>query len=159
MVQKSNSIVLFFMAAISFFTGCAHSKMKHKDTPFQGYDCKQPDSSFDDFLEQFSENKRFQESRYILPLVYRSGSYSLANDYGVSVELLSMEKIKSWKYSIFRSKPERIKEHIEQQIELKTEKYIELLQYLPNADADMVLYKFNEINGCWFLQELHDISL
>jgi len=158
-MQKSNLRIFILIVVICLFTGCANQKVRSKNTPFQGYACKQPDKSFDDFLEQFSANKSFQESRYILPLVYRSGSYSLANDYGVTVELLNMEKIKSLNYSIFRSESERVKEGIGQQIELKTERYVELLHYLPNADADMVLYKFKEINGCWFLQEFHDISL
>jgi len=158
-MQKLNLRIFALIFALCLFNSCTNTKVKSKNTPFQGYACQQPDKSFDDFLEQFSNNKNFQQSRYILPLVYRSGSYSLANDYGVTVELLNMEKIKSLNYSIFRSKSERIKENIEQQIELKTERYIELLHYLPNADADMVLYKFSEINGCWFLQEFHDISL
>jgi len=121
--------------------------------------CEKADKSFSIFLTRFGENKQFQKSRYVLPLVVRYGVYNNPAASEISVSLLGMPEIENLGYTVFRSASERKTEYIKQQILLKTNRYVEVYHELPDADSDRELFKFRNISGCWYLEEVHNKSL
>lgn len=42
---------------------------------------------------------------------------------------------------------------------IATQHYVEVFHSKPEADSYLVLYKFRNLDGCWYLEELHDKSL
>jgi hypothetical protein len=118
--------------------------------------CAKADPSFTRFLENFSENKIFQRKRILVPLVVRQGDYFVN---GAEVKLMSQPEIAKLPYALFRSAKERKAANVSQSIVLKTARYAEVFHDKDEADSDRVLYKFRNIEGCWFLEEFHDKSL
>ena len=118
--------------------------------------CAKADSSFTRFLKTFSEDKNFQMVRTLVPLVVRQGDYFVN---GAEVKLMSQPEIAKLPYSLFRSAKERKADYVSQSIALETSRYAEVLHDKDEADSDRVLYKFSNIEGCWFLEEFHDKSL
>ena len=118
--------------------------------------CPSHDQSFETFLQQFEEDIEFQRSRIVLPLVYRSGEYTMTN---VMVELWNLEKIKKLDYPLILSRQGRKTEKVTEDIVLSTKRYVEVFHDgPPDSDLYRVLYKFRNIDGCWFLEEVHDKS-
>lgn len=118
--------------------------------------CNESDASFVKFLREFGENKRFQKQRIVLPLVARFGDYQMADP---EVKLLWLPELEKLEYPLFRSSKEMKKDGITQSVLLATKRYAEVIQDQAEADSDRVLFKFRNIGGCWFLEELHDKSL
>jgi len=55
---------------------------------------------------------------------------------------------------------QRKKGKLVQTILLNTERYSEVYQeYGGEGDSPRILYKFRNISGCWYLEEIHDKSL
>lgn len=118
--------------------------------------CKTPDKSFKSFLARFTEDSAFQQSRIIIPLVYRFGDYTMTN---ATVELWDINKIKALSYPLILSPTERKAKGIAQYDLLTTSRYAEVFQDRPEADDYRLLYKFRNVDHCWFLEEVHDKSL
>jgi hypothetical protein len=120
-------------------------------------ECPVPDKNgFDDFLKKFEEDINFQRTRLILPLVVREGDYSMAV---VEVSLWDLGKIKSLQEPLILSKSQRKKELVTEDILLNTKRYVEVFHDgPPESDLYRMLYKFRFVNGCWYLEELHDKS-
>ena len=118
--------------------------------------CSTPDHSFKEFLQRFEESIEFQRSRIVLPMVTRFGDYTMTN---VVIELWSSEKLKKLDYPLILSLHGRKKEHVMESIVLSTKRYAEVFHDgPPESDLYRVLYKFRNIDGCWFLEEMHDKS-
>jgi hypothetical protein len=118
--------------------------------------CPKPDRSFKAFLQRFEEDIEFQRSRLVLPLVYRSGEYTMTN---VLVELWDIEKIKKLDYPLILSKRGKKTENVTEAILLSTKRYTEIFHDGPSgSDLYRMLYKFRSIDSCWFLEEVHDKS-
>ena len=118
--------------------------------------CPAPDHSFKAFLQRFEEDAGFQRSRLALPLVARLGEYTMAD---VTVELWNTDKIRSLDYPLILARKGRKVEHVTEAIVLSTKRYAEVFQDgPPESDLYRMLYKFRNINGCWFLEEVHDKS-
>jgi len=118
--------------------------------------CSTPDHSFKKFLQRFEENIEFQRSRIVLPMVARFGDYTMTN---VIIELWNTEKIKNLNYPLILSSQGRKKEHVIESIMISTKRYTEVFHDgPPESDLYRVLYKFRNIDGCWFLEEMHDKS-
>lgn len=118
--------------------------------------CTIPDQSFKTFLQRFEEDIEFQRSRLVLPLVSRSGEYTMAN---VLIELWDIEKIKALDYPLILSRQGRKTENVTESILLPTKRYTEVFHDgPPESDLYRRLYKFRSIDNCWFLEEVHDKS-
>lgn len=53
-----------------------------------------------------------------------------------------------------------MKHHNAESILLSTKRYAEVFHDgPPESDSYRVLYKFRSIDGCWFLEEMHDKSM
>ena len=118
--------------------------------------CPTPDRSFKTFLQRFEEDIEFQRSRLVLPLVSRSGEYTMTD---VLVELWDIEKIKKMDYPLILSRQGRKTEKVTEDIVLFTKRYAETFHDGPSeSDMYRMLYKFRQIDGCWFLEEVHDKS-
>ncbi len=125
-------------------------------TAFSVVQCSTPDRSFKGFLQRFEESIKFQRSRIVLPMVARFGDYTMTN---VVIELWSLEKLKNLDYPLILSLQGRKKEHVMESIVLSTKRYAEVFHDgPPESDLYRVLYKFRNIGGCWFLEEMHDKS-
>lgn len=118
--------------------------------------CKEPDKSFKNFLSNFTEDAAFQQGRIIFPLVYRFGDYTMTD---LIIELWDKDKIKTLAYPLILSRGQRKKEGIQQSYLLTTSRYAEVFQDRAEADDYRILYKFRNIEGCWFLEEVHDKAL
>ena len=118
--------------------------------------CIRPDPSFSKFLDAFSENQGFQRSRVLVPLLLRSGEYTL---HGATIQILDAVEIENLAVPLFRSKRERKNISVYQSVLFVTERYAEVFHGRSRADFDQVLYKFRKIDRCWFLEEMHDLSL
>lgn len=118
--------------------------------------CTQPDTSFHRFLRSFGEDKKFQRTRLLIPLVARYGEYSVN---GAQIEVLDQPEINNLPYPLFRSAKERASDGIYQDIVLLSKRYAEVFHGQREADSDRVLYKFRNIDHCWFLEEFHDKAL
>lgn len=117
--------------------------------------CAKPDKTFVVFYEHFVSNVSFQKSRIIYPLVYRFGDYAMTNPI---VELWDQEKVESLPDPLIRNKKQRKAEKVEQTFLLITNRYSEVFHDVPNADYERVLYKFRNVDRCWYLEEVHDRS-
>lgn len=112
---------------------------------------------FPAFLKKFEEDIGFQRSRIVLPLVVREGDYTVQ---GVSVDLWDIEKIRSLDWPLILPRTAWRKEGVSESVLLHTQRYSEVLQDGPSeTDSYRLLYKFRNVDGCWFLEELHDRSL
>lgn len=119
--------------------------------------CAVPDKSIDGFLQKFENDIAFQRSRLILPLVARFGDYTMSN---VVIELWTIDKIKTLDYPLVLSNEGKRKEAVKEATLLNTPRYVEVYHDgPPESDSYRVLYKFRSIEGCWFLEEMHDKSL
>jgi hypothetical protein len=118
--------------------------------------CPTPDRSFKAFLQRFEEDIEFQRSRLVLPLVSRSGEYTMTN---TLVELWDIEKIKKLSYPLILTRQGRKTEKVAEDVVLFTKRYVEVFHDgPPESDMYRMLYKFRNIEGCWFLEEVHDKS-
>lgn len=118
--------------------------------------CPVPDRSFKAFLQRFEEDVEFQRSRLVLPLVSRSGEYTMTD---ALVELWDIEKIKKLDYPLILSRQSRKAEKVAEDFVLLTKRYAEVFHDgPPESDMYRMLYKFRHIDGCWFLEEVHDKS-
>lgn len=118
--------------------------------------CPAPDRSFKAFLQQFEEDIEFQRSRLVLPLVSRSGEYTMTN---VLVEPRDIEKIKELDYPLMLSRQGRKIENVTESILLSTKRYAEVFHDgPPEYDLYRMLYKFRSINNSWFLEAVYDKS-
>lgn len=117
--------------------------------------CPAKDKGFKNFLKKFVADVPFQQSRVIFPLVYRYGDYSMTNPV---VELWDANKIRSLPYPLIRNSLQMKAERMEQSYLLLTDRYSEVFQDIPDSDSERVLYKFRNVDGCWFLEEVHDKS-
>jgi hypothetical protein len=112
---------------------------------------------FPAFLKKFEEDIGFQRSRIALPLVVREGDYIVQ---GVSIALWDIEHIKALDWPLILPRKDRNKEGVSEEVLLHTQRYSEVLQEgPPETDSYRLLYKFRNVGGCWFLEELHDRSL
>lgn len=118
--------------------------------------CTKPDASFRGFLNQFTSDITFQTGRIILPLVYRNGMYSLMDP---EIQLWDLQRIRKLKDPIILSRKQREERHIEESMLIVTQSYAEVFHSKPEADSYLLLYKFRNLDGCWYLEELHDKSL
>jgi hypothetical protein len=118
--------------------------------------CKAPDDSFKGFFLRFTEDAAFQQSRIIFPLVHRFGDYTMTNPI---IELWDINRVKTLTYPLILSQTQRKAKGIEQSDLLTTSRYAEVLQDRPEADDYRLLYKFRNVDRCWFLEEIHDRSL
>jgi len=118
--------------------------------------CAKSDPSFAKFLRQFGDDKQFQRLRTVQPLVARYGDYQMSNP---DIRLLGTAELDALGYPLFRSAGELKKDGMRQSVLLYTKRYAEVVQDQTEADSDRVLFKFRSIEGCWFLEELHDKSL
>lgn len=126
-------------------------------TAFAVEKCATPDKSFDNFLQKFESDVAFQRSRLILPLVARFGDYMMSN---VVIELWTIDKIKALDYPLVLTDEGKRKEVVKETTLLNTPRYVEVYhEGPPESDSYRVLYKFRNIEGCWFLEEMHDKSL
>lgn len=118
--------------------------------------CPTPDRSFKAFLQRFEGDIEFQRARLVLPLVSRAGEYTMTD---VMIELWDMEKIKSLDYPLILPQKKRQAEKVMETILLSTKRYAEIFQDgPPESDVYRMLYKFRNVDGCWFLEEVHDKS-
>ena len=125
-------------------------------TAFSVAKCSKPDRSFKEFLQHFEESIEFQRNRIVLPLVARFGDYTMTN---VVIELWDAEKLKKLDYPLILSSQGRVKNHVVESILLSTKRYAEVFHDgPPESDLYRVLYKFRNIDGCWFLEGIHDKS-
>ena len=109
------------------------------------------------FLKRFEEDISFQRSRIVLPLVVREGDYTVQ---GVSIALWDIEKIKALDWPLILPRKDMSRQGVSEAVLLHTPRYSEVLQDGPSeTDSYRLLYKFRNIGGCWFLEELHDRSL
>ena len=94
----------------------------------------------------------------IFPLVSRFGDYRLSNQ---TVELWSLSDIHKQKNPLIYSRSDLKKQFLVQSISLfQPHRYAEVIQEnAGEADSTRLLYKFREVGGCWFLEEVHDRSL
>ena len=118
--------------------------------------CPKPDATFDRFLAQFISDTTFQRSRIILPLVYRYGSYSLKDP---EIQLWDIQKVKKLESPLILSGPQRMERDIVQKMPIKTKDYVEVFHGKSEADSYRILFKFRNLEGCWYLEELHETSL
>jgi len=122
-----------------------------------GIKCIKQDASFAEFLDRFTENILFQRSRIVLPLVAKFGDYRLVEPI---IKIWTLKDISSLPYPLIYSKMQRKKGKLVQTILLNTERYFEVYQeYGGEGDSPRILYKFRNISGCWYLEEIHDKSL
>ncbi len=120
-------------------------------------ECSTPDRSFKAFLQRFEQDIKFQHSRLVLPLVFRSGDYTMTD---VVIELVDLGKVEKLDYSLILSLQGRTAENVSESILLSTKRYVEVFHDgPPESDLYRMLYKFRNIEGCWFLEEVHDKSL
>jgi hypothetical protein len=119
-------------------------------------ECKVPDASFKTFLSRFEQELAFQYSRIIFPLVFRTGDYSMTE---VEIKLLDLPKVKSEKDPWILSETARKAKGILETWPVLTPRYVEVFHKRPEADSYRVLYKFRRVEGCWYLEEIHDQGL
>lgn len=118
--------------------------------------CSKKDSSFKEFLIKFEEGKEFQQNRIIFPLVVRFGDYTMTN---IIIELWNLKKINNIGYPLIMSPQAQHKKRIAESVVLSTNRYAEIFHDgPPESDIYRVLYKFRNIDDCWFLEEMHDKS-
>lgn len=118
--------------------------------------CPTSDRSFKAFLQRFEEDIEFQRSRLVLPLVSRSGEYTMTD---VLVELWGIEKIRKLDYPLILSRQGKKTENVTESILLSTKRYAEVFHDgPPESDVYRMLYKFRNVDNCWFLEEVHDKS-
>jgi hypothetical protein len=117
--------------------------------------CQIPDKSFKAFFGRFVDDLQFQRSRIIFPLMYRYGDYTITNP---TIELWDLKKVESLADPLIRNMKQRKSENIAQSFLLVTNRYSEVFHDVPNGDYERVLYKFRNINSCWYLEEVHDKS-
>ena len=118
--------------------------------------CKAPDKSFKDFFVRFTEEIPFQQSRVIFPLVYRFGDYAMTTPL---IELWDSNKLKAFPHPLILSRSQRKVEGVNQSFLLVTPRYSEVFQDRQEADDYRILYKFRSVDGCWFLEDIHDKAL
>ena len=120
--------------------------------------CDKADAAFDSFLAKFTEDLAFQRSRLVYPLVVRYGNYGTSS---ITVQLLDKTDVTKLKDPLIYSEKERKNLDLVQEISLLQEnRYAESFQVnAGEADSIRLLYKFRNISGCWYLEELHDKSL
>ncbi|HEY1709051.1 MAG TPA: hypothetical protein VGG10_12355 [Rhizomicrobium sp.] len=120
--------------------------------------CAKPDASFKVFLSRFTDDKDFQRARLVLPLVARAGNYQT---WDASVELWSLKKIGQMSDPLIYSRQDRKRLNLSQDIvELRPNRYAEVYQAnAGEADDTRLLYRFRDLEGCWFLEEIDDRSL
>lgn len=118
--------------------------------------CPKPDATFSGFLAQFAADTKFQRKRVILPLVYRYGSYWISNP---EIELWDANKIQALKEPLMLPESKRKERGIVQEIPIRTEGYVEVYHHKAEADTYQSLFKFRKVEGCWYLEEIHDTSL
>jgi hypothetical protein len=119
--------------------------------------CENPDNSFKAFLSRFTDDRTFRENRIALPLVARAGDNVTSDE---SIALWTLAHIRALKYPLIYSRQEQKKKDILQRIELLQSDYGYAEVFLGQRDADAVklLYQFRRNEGCWFLEELHDLG-
>ena len=79
---------------------------------------------------------------------------------GVSIALWDIEKIKALDWPLILPSKDRNRLGVSEEVLLRTQRYSEVLQEgPPETDSYRLLYKFRNVGGCWFLEELHDRSL
>ena len=117
--------------------------------------CPKPDATFSGFLAQFAADTKFQRKRLILPLVYRYGSYWISDP---KIELWDAQKIQTLKEPLMLSESKRKEKDIMQEIPIRTKKYVEVYHHKAEADTYQILFKFRNVEGCWYLDEIHDTS-
>jgi hypothetical protein len=120
--------------------------------------CVKPDVSFNVFLSRFTDDKSFQRSRLVLPLVARFGNY-LTND--ASVELWSLEKIVRMSDPLIYSRGDiKRLDLVQRVVAFQLNRYAEVEQEnAGDADDTRLLYRFRNLEGCWFLEEFDDRGL
>ncbi|MEP6829538.1 MAG: hypothetical protein ABI963_04310 [Rhizomicrobium sp.] len=121
-------------------------------------ECEVHDKSFKSFLSRFTEDQVFQETRLVLPLVWRAGDYLTVD---ASVELWTLDKIKKLDYPLIYSSKQLKEERLVQSFPImQPGRYAEVYQEnAGEADSVRVLAHFRNIEGCWFLEEVDDRGL
>ena len=119
-------------------------------------ECKKHDKSFEIFLSKFEEDMVFQRSRIVMPLVSREGNYFTTDP---KIELLDIDAIEKLANPLILSKKEMKSQNVQDYIIIKTDAFAELLQDQYESDANRVLFTFRNIDGCWYLEEMHDESM
>jgi hypothetical protein len=117
--------------------------------------CKKADASFRSFLSRFTDDLEFQRGRLVTPLVARAGDNVTTE---MTIELWTLDHIKSLKYPLIYSSRERKKQDLDQSILLQTKRYAEVFQQQREADAIRMQYRFQYYTGCWFLIEVEDLG-
>jgi hypothetical protein len=115
--------------------------------------CKARDDSFERFLVRFEEDENFQRTRILYPLVHRIGDYSTGD---LQVELWSIAKVQATQPPLIATPAQRKAKQIGEALLLATYWYAEVAHQRLEGDDFRIHYKFRCIEGCWFLEEVHD---
>jgi len=118
--------------------------------------CASPDSSFRSFLERFSVDRTFQNSRMVYPIVVRSGQPTEA---ALDIQLWGEGVVLDFKTPIFLSPKERVRFGLEQEITIASPRYAEVYVHKPDADSHEETFSFRKHGDCWYLEGLYATSL
>jgi hypothetical protein len=118
--------------------------------------CPGPDVTFRSFLARCTDDSEFQRDRVVDPLIYRTGN---PHDQTNNVELWDIEKVRALKQPLVMQKKTQRRHGINQSIPFATSLYAQAYYDKPEADSYRLLLTFRRIDGCWYLEQLYDLSL
>src|SRR5258706_15036540 len=115
------------------------------------------DASFKEFLSRFTDNKAFQRSRLVLPLVARFGNYLTVD---AAAELWPFAKIEQMQDSLIFSTAERKKLNLSQEIVMvESKRYSEAYQAnTGERGGTRWSIHFRKLNGCMIAVAIDDRS-
>jgi len=74
-------------------------------------------------------------------------------------ELWSAEKLGHLDGPLILTRAQRQQRNVVQEVSLTTKTYVEVFHYKRDADSYEIVYAFRRVDGCWFLESLHNTSL
>lgn len=101
-------------------------------TAFAVVQCPSPDRSFKTFLHRFEEDIEFQRTRFVLPLVSRSGKCTMTD---TKVELWDLERIQRLDYPLILSQQGKKTGKATESVVLSTKRYAEVFQDGPSESV------------------------
>ncbi len=115
--------------------------------------------AFPPFLQQFVSDKTFQLEHIRYPLAVRIGADPPAGLGEPIHEQWSKEKVKALEEPLILGPEQRRKENVEETVTPISPGRVRVNHFMPESDAYLLEYEFVNVEGCWYLARIEDVSL